>query len=189
MADIVVPVELPPGFSHGKESQGGIKREHALPDGEVKDTYAQARQQAEVRRAEFAAAEAMQRQSLPPAPNVPGQELPPPDRCRAADVELADGRLVEMEIPTISTQILSEKILQGRKFGDENMMGLAMMTCRAVLHVKSIDGSPVMRPTNEIEYNALCQRLGDGGVDAMFQAYLECFPPVSRSEIKIVKKY
>lgn len=112
-----------------------------------------------------------------------------PERCRGLEMELPDGRTVVMEIPNIAVQILAEKILANRVFQDPNMMQFIMSEVKAVLYIKSIDGEEIERPTNEVKFNALVNRLGDIGLECVTAMYLESFPPVHKSELKIVKKY
>ncbi len=42
-------------------------------------------------------------------------------------------------------------------------------------HVSSIDGDPVSRPANKIQLEALIQRLGDEGMEAVGEALQEMF--------------
>jgi hypothetical protein len=44
-------------------------------------------------------------------------------------------------------------------------------------HVSSIDGEPVSRPTNKIQLEALIQRLGDDGMNAVGEAVQEMLAP------------
>ena len=44
-------------------------------------------------------------------------------------------------------------------------------------HVSSIDGEPVGRPTNKIQLEALVQRLGDDGLNAVGDAVQEMIAP------------
>jgi hypothetical protein len=44
-------------------------------------------------------------------------------------------------------------------------------------HVASIDGDPVNRPSNKLQLEALIQRLGDDGMNAVGEAVQEMFLP------------
>ncbi len=147
------------------------------------DTLLKAKEQSRARAEQLDQARAAERRGELP------QDLQKVDRCREAEITLPDGRVIWMAPPPIATEILKEKILQERMFADEKMMGLAGLYVHAVLHICTIDGVTFSRPVNAVEYQSAAQKLGDAGMEAVFHAYLECFPPIQRSELKIVKKY
>lgn len=114
---------------------------------------------------------------------------PLPERCREAEVTLLDGRIVLMRAPGGASEILAERILSNRVFADEKLMSLAILHVKAALCVKAIDGANITQPCNAAEYQEFCNKLGNDGIESIFEAYLECFPPVQKHELKIVKKF
>ncbi|HEY9678678.1 MAG TPA: hypothetical protein V6C76_11755 [Drouetiella sp.] len=160
-----------------------LTHEYKKPE-TINDEHVRNKEKAEQHRKDFASLKAAEASSAP----LPDEQIFV-ERCKEVSFELPDGRAIEMAPPQGNSAIFAEKLLSNRKFEDEKLMSLALMTCRAILHIRTIDGAKIDLITVPNEYNHMCNRLGDEGIDAVFAAYMECFPPLQRQELKLVKKF
>lgn len=102
--------------------------------------------------------------------NPPPVETPTQKIVRAANdpVEVVDatGRVIVIKKLTPVERLRMLKLIGGQ---NEHYMGMAAL---AYL-VASIDGSPVTKPTSELQIEARIQQLGDDGIDAIAKGAAE----------------
>lgn len=104
------------------------------------------------------------------------------------EIELPNGRKIGMAKPNIS---LSEKIasvLQNVSYKDPTAMGIEQQRVKSLLHITDIDGVSEPKISDPIMRAALEQKIGDEFLDAIFLTWIENFPPVDASVLKITKK-
>lgn len=104
------------------------------------------------------------------------------------EIELPDGRKIEMALPKMS---LSEKIagvLQNFSCKDISAMEIEKQRVKALLYINAIDGVSEPKICDPIMRGALEQKIGDQFLDAIFVTWIENFPPVDPGILKVVKK-
>lgn len=110
----------------------------------------------------------------------------PPEDVQSIQIELPDGRTVDLERPPAGTLNLRIALIAGN--GPETMSGMFLSIARAMAHITHIDGEPAPVLDSKVELIKLQNLLGEDGVDAVTIAVNETWPPMQRSQLKIVKK-
>lgn len=98
---------------------------------------------------------------------------------------LSDGRKVGFAKPKGAKSLLIYELL-GPHNAANNML---IAHYRALFHVASLDGKPVIAPTTKSQMDALAQRLGDDGIEEVlvhyvthFQVTREAVAPLSETQ-------
>src|ERR1700712_442980 len=78
----------------------------------------------------------------------------------------AAGRIIGIKKMQALDRLKMFEVVGAENARNEPYLGYAALA----FHVSSIDGEPVNRPTNKIQLEALIQRLGDDGMNAVGEA-------------------
>lgn len=111
----------------------------------------------------------------------------------AADTPREDLDSVELELPNGKTAIVGPPPGIALQLRISNLLGAKLdnfnsTVYRALMCVRQID-SEIMRPiTNEVDAQAVANKLGEDGLDLCMLAVNTYWPPVTRKDLRIVKK-
>lgn len=100
------------------------------------------------------------------------------------EIQLPDGRVVVMAPPGGG---IMRKIATMLGNGETNV-GLMLGWLKAILYVRTIDGSPVQSVNTVVDAQRVADILGDIGEDCIMMAYQEYWPPVSIEDLQTIKK-
>ncbi len=97
---------------------------------------------------------------------------------------LPDGREVTMAPPSGGIIRKVATIL-----GDsESNLGLMMLWAKAMLYVRSVDGSPMPSINSIVDAQKVADILGGQGEEIVMNAYSEFWPPMSVKDLPTIKK-
>ncbi|GEM_PF-6106673 len=116
-----------------------------------------------------------------------GRTVAGPERCNEVSFEVGDKK-IKMSRPKFPMTMRVNRILNNEQFSDANLLAVTMSQVQALLHVSEVDGEEMSRPSNMIEIEKLIQDLGSEATEGVFGIFQECFPGLTRVEIKNVKK-
>ena len=108
---------------------------------------------------------------------VPPPQAPQPAPTPPTDtltVTLPDGRAVTLKKPDVACQFMVYRILGGINNNGNTLPGL-IVTVKSLMYIQSIEGTPVTRPFDHVQAQALMNKLGDDGVEVIASAYLQHF--------------
>ena len=114
--------------------------------------------------------------------NVSGQAVSPSSQVAAASglkhEKDSRGRLIGVVKPSVLDRYRVLKMLGGETAGNQHALGYAMLACA----VREIDGQPVPMPNTERQIEALIDRLGDEGFEAVGQCLSTHFGMVGEED-------
>lgn len=133
-------------------------------------------------------------QSRPSVPAVPPQS---PDSAQASmpaqsdpqvdtvDVRLPDGKTVTMGVPkTPSIFTIAQAIKDKEGSAGQFLAGYY----KVLTYVRAINGQTIPQLSNEVDFRALAQELGDQGMDICAVTFAEFWPPVTKDSLQVLKK-
>jgi hypothetical protein len=120
-------------------------------------------------------------QGLPMSPGAPG--VPAEPEREAVDVTLPNGRVVTLAEPRFATQFRVAKVL-----GEDAANQIALLYARALFYIVALDGERILAPQDAGQAQALANKLGERGLDAVLAVIAQQWPPVSQADLKVVKK-
>ncbi len=97
----------------------------------------------------------------------------------------AAGRSITLARPSVLAQFRLVETVGGNAAGNQVYMGMVL----PLIFVSAIDGDPVRLPATKLELEALIQRLGDAGIEAVQQGVVQHFgsqrsPDEERAAVK-----
>ena len=104
------------------------------------------------------------------------------------EIELPDGRKIGMAKPNMSLSEKVANIMQNISYKDFSTLELEKQRVKALLYITHIDGVNEPKISDPLMRAALEQKIGDEFLDALFIQWIENFPPVDKSVLKVVKK-
>lgn len=105
------------------------------------------------------------------------------------EIELPDGRKIVMAKPEASLADMIAGVLANVSYKDPVTMEMEKSRVKSLLYISSIDGVAEPKICNPIMRAALEQKIGDEFLDALYLQFMESFPSVDKSALKVVKKY
>ena len=141
----------------------------------------QAEQEARVEQMRQAERSDLERAARPLGPAVE-QAITAPERIKSLELQLPNGRVVEMSAPSESCAFVIANLL-GEKLND-----MALAYAKSFMYVSKIDGQSVVRPTSQHDLQEMANRFGDDGTDIVLNAYGTYWPPVSPAALPVIKK-
>ena len=120
----------------------------------------------------------------PAAPTTPAAPPPTPrEDLESIEFELPNGMQIVFGPPKgISLTYRIIAMMNGVDTGIAHQRVLRSLLC-----VRSIDGTAVTL-NNDIDANALANRIGDGGIELLNFYLNEYWPPIRRNELPLLKK-
>jgi hypothetical protein len=118
-------------------------------------------------------------------PNYAGTYEPWPNEI---EFTLPDGRVVVMKPPVASLPFLAANLLATANFASPLLMQAEIVNVNALLFIHSIDGEVITKPHDSISRSALEQKIGARFTDLIVTVFMDNFPAVGKSELKIIKK-
>lgn len=82
----------------------------------------------------------------------------------------ARGRVFKLRKPGLLQQFRLVEVI-----GESAKNEVYLNMCRPLIFIASIDGDPITQPLNKLELEGLITRVGDEGLDAVFQGIVKHF--------------